>query len=154
MLWPGAIYWINELLTNTWVWLIEMPIWILFCVMKLEHWQVQPVGLSLSSSHGDNLHQQRLQDRVEYTPMEKVSGTSLFSDLEDLQPCSSCEWIHGVPSYHVLCFFLLQLLLFCVLTVIYYHHLQWQVKSGRISLESWCEIGSHFPDLVVLVEFL
>lgn len=49
MLWPAAIYWINELLANTWVWLIEMPVWILFWVMKLEHWQVQPVGLILSS---------------------------------------------------------------------------------------------------------
>lgn len=48
MPWPGAIYWINELLTNTWAWLIEMPVWILFCVMKLEHWQMQPVGLILS----------------------------------------------------------------------------------------------------------
>lgn len=50
----------------------------------------------MMGTHRDNPHQQRLQDDVDDTPMEKVTGTSYFSSMEYLQPCNSCEWKHAV----------------------------------------------------------
>lgn len=49
------------------------------------------------------------------------------------------------PSCHLLFLFLLQLLLFCLLTLIYCHHLQWQVaEAGACSWNAGVELGPVF----------
>jgi len=149
MPWPGAIYWINELLTNTWVWLIEMPVWILFYVMKLEHWQMQPVGLILSSKkwwevtgiiHANKgcrtvlstLPRLRYQASLTSATWEICSQTFLMS--ENILS----------PYCYLICLFLLQLSLFWLRTIIYCHYPQWQVKSGKHwpAMKDWCGIQS------------
>lgn len=138
MPWPKAIYWINELLTNTWVWLIEMPVWILLCIMKLEHWQVQPVGLFLSSRKWQGITEIIHTSKSCRTVLRKLSQRRHLLIQWPGRFTSPC---------HILCLFLLQLLLFYVFTDLL-SPLQWQAKSGStgLPLESWCEIRSHFPE--------
>lgn len=135
MPWPKAVYWINELLTNTWVWLIEMPVWILLCIMKLEHWQVQPMGLFLSSR------------KWQSTPA-KAAGLYWENSHTEGNRHIFLQWPgRFTPSCHILCLFFLQLLLFSIFTDLL-SPLQWQTKGGTtdLLLESWCEIRSHLPE--------
>lgn len=140
MPWPKAIYWINELLTNTWVWLIEMPVWILLCIMKLEHWQVQPMALFLSSRKWQGIteviHNSK-ECRIVLRKLSREGNSHLL-----------IQWPGRFsPSYHILCFFFLQLVLFYVFTE-WLSPLQWQAKNGSpgLPLESWCEIRRHLPE--------
>lgn len=130
-----------------------MPVWILSCVMKLEHWQVQPLGLILSS--------RKWWGVMEIIHTSKGCRTTLGKLLwrRKQAPLSSATWeiySHAAPmSENMLSlpttfsalssfrsFFFVYLLWFIATTCNY----KSRVAGAGLPLESWCEIRSCFPE--------